>query len=1029
MRSKLLSPNVISLLVVPLLSSCLGLSAAAATVSGTGITRSSDTVALYDKLELTFNIDGLAADTNPYWPYDTAPAANTSEHPNAIRAAVGVSVDCLLLPPGESDWSKAITQPAFYYQDYIRGDYLRLANNSDWLYPKGSPCWKVRFAPTRLGDWKYKIRIANSQGTTFSSEGVFTCAGKNGKGFVRVSPTDYRYFETSDGSYLSLLGLHDNNTTTLNMDQNYPGLASKRLNLLRTWWQGSQGPVLFGLSGQGGISDASAVYLAYDVAKPGQLFSGKMSGDTTTTMPACVKPDTNYRFSVWVKTVGITGSGDYGLYLQAFDCTQPDTPLTQKLKGDNDWTQLTATIRTKPNQYSIGWLKLKLSGCTAGTVWWTDFSLREDFGNGQFGSEIISVPNLNKQQYVSQVEAYKADYQADLCAQLGLYLKVCLQEKADIVFGSIQADGTPGPRTDNNVYASDTHASRTYQKYLWRYMIARYGYATSIHSFEFCNEGDPFNGNHINAVDAMSSYFAANDPAHHLVTTSNWHSYPSKEMWEAGRNVGYTDWHQYIGKQSNNNLQYIYGWFGVPEARFVTDVYRSAPRSMKVTGDGKSDYRQFTYPIPIAPGHKYTVSWYIKGSNVQTHEGVEISSQYPTVGVDFKTGWWGYGTGQYYLASAPAVLLGTFDWTQRSVTVTAPTDAHYIELSPQIHWCIGDVWFDDIQIHDDTTGQYVECPNGDMDAERLDYDTALMSFSLGSQVGLKGSRQVTKPIIRGEVGISGDNIYGSPYKGQYYSGENQQLADDVEGVWYRKFVWAHINPYGVIDMYWWKENIMANGLLKYAKAYQDFMSDIPLSDGYYDDARAVVSTPQLRAWGQKDLTNNRAHLWIDNVRSNWKNVVDGVNIPAVSGTVTVPGLRDGAYRVAWWNTSTGVVDRTEDVSCSGGNIVLTIQNLQSDVACQITPVAPQLELTYAVSSTDVAPGDIVTVTITYANRGSSEARNALVRAPLPDKMDYVAGSAEASAGAWDPNAKVVSWIVPSVAAGQSGTRTFQARVK
>lgn len=1006
----------------------LAYSAANAATAVSGISANAASVARFDKFEVRFQVDGLPAGVNHYWPYDPSPAANTPQHPNAVPPGIGVTVDGLFLAPGESNWDRAIVQPAFYYQDYERGEHLRTAGNRDWLYPNGDPCWMIRFAPTAEGQWRYRVRVIDSQGSVLGPENTFVCAGTSGRGFVQVGAADYRYFETSDGSHLSLIGLHDDYTKTYDMDQFYPELAAKGLNLIRTWWQGSQGPILFGISGQGGIPDASAVYVHHDVARPGQLFSGKLSGDTVVSMPACVKPERNYLFSIWVKTEGITGSGDCGLYLQAFDCTRPDVPLTEKLKGSRDWTLLSTTIRTKPNQYSIGWLKLVLSGVDAGIVWWTDFSLREDLGGGRYGPELVPLSNLNRHQYYSQFEAFKADYQVELCRRLGIYLKACVQEKADQIFGSIQADGTAGPRDDNNVYASDSHASRTYQKYFWRYLVARYGYATSIHSFEFCNEGDPFNGNHINALQAFSSFFAQNDPNRHLCTTSNWHSYPSTEMWQAAADVGYTDWHQYIGKQTNNNLQYIYGWFGVPEERFVTNIHRSPPRSLHASGDGRSDYRLFTYPIPITPGHVYTVSWYMKGQNVRTHDGLDISFQYPTIGVGFKTGWWGYETGQYHLPWAPAKLLGTFDWTPRSVTVTAPDDAHYIELSPQIHWCVGDVWFDDITIRDDTIGQYIECPNGNLDSERLDFDSALMSYSVGTQVGLKGSRQVRKPIIRGEVGISGDNIHGSPYRGIYYSGENQELIDDEDGVWYRKFVWAHINPYAVVDMYWWKENILGKGLLRYVRAYQDFVAGIPLNNGNYDDARAQVSGPQLRAWGQKDLVNNHAHLWIDNIPYNWKNVVDGVPVPPASGTVTVSGLDDGSYNVEWWDTTTGTVTRTETVACAGGNIVLSVQNLVSDVACKIRPVPADIELRMTAPNTDVAPGDVVTITVHFTNKGQSEARNAEVTASLPAEMDYVAGSAEASGGTWNPDTKVVSWIISSVPGGATGTRTFQARV-
>ena len=87
-------------------------------------------------------------------------------------------------------------------------------------------------------------------------------------------------------------------------------------------------------------------------------------------------------------------------------------------------------------------------------------------------------------------------------------------------------------------------------QYYWRYLIARWGYATNIHSFEVTNEGDPFDGNHYDLTNAMAGYFLANDPNKHLVTTSMWGSFPVGLFWANPLypNVGYTDEHRYVGE-------------------------------------------------------------------------------------------------------------------------------------------------------------------------------------------------------------------------------------------------------------------------------------------------------------------------------------------------------------------------------------------------------------------------------------------------------------------------------------------------
>ncbi len=887
-------------------------------------------IGLYQKFEVSFDITTTAS--NFYWPHDTAPNPG-------VPATVGVSVDGLF---SCNNWATTIVQPAFYFQDYER--------NGNWLYPKGDPQWKIRFAPNTVGSWKYKIRVTDSSGTVITPEYSFGCVPSSNRGFVKVSNADCRYFETSEGSTLNLVGLSDYTTKPNEMDALYPTLGANGVNLLRVWWQGSQGPVVWGFSGQGGVAGWGGFDVSSEQSRSGELFSGNLVGNKSASIKADVKPSTTYRFSAWVKTVGVIGpvnaSKPYGAWLQAFDLANDmaDKPLTTPVNGNSQWTSISASVTTKAGQTEIGWAKCVLDNVSGGAAYFTDMSLQEDLGNGHYGPNIFAWPDLNVYKYISQLEAWKADYQTDLCSRNGIYLKVCLQEKQDEIFGRIQANGTAGSTNDNNVYANPTHASRTYQQYIWRYIIARYGYATSIHSFEFCNEGDPFNANHTNALQAMTDSFANQDPNKHLVTTSNWHSFPTKEMWDQISSPGYTDWHQYVGVQTSTNTNnVVYGW-ACSTSDIDTSVKRSGTGSLHVVGNGDECSIE-SRPFAITPGHTYTLSYYCKGQGLTatgTHAG-SVDWIYPSFIIYTMDGWWSNELVKL-ITGRPGDMMGTYDWTQKSITFNAGPTAKYLRLGPSAHWAVGDLWFDDIRLHDDTAGVYVEVPNGSFDTARMDYDTSLLNLSVGTQVGNKITRTVKTPCIRGELGIVGNNVFGTPYKGFSYTGENQQLVDDQEGIWYKKLVWGQVNPYGVISMYWWRENIMAKGLYKYTKAYQTFMAAIPLSNGHYSDAKAVCSSSTMRAWGQKDTVNNKAHLWIDNTPYTWKKVVDGVAVPAASGSVTLAGLANGTYIAEWWDTTNGVVSRTETVQCSSGNIVLSVSSLQSDTACKVYPAPPDTTL-------------------------------------------------------------------------------------
>ncbi|NLN75560.1 MAG: hypothetical protein GX139_04570, partial [Armatimonadetes bacterium] len=998
----------------------------------TSVSAESVEIPQFDVFRLSFDVATVA--TNPYWPYDESP--NTG-----VPARVGVSVDGLF---SNDNWQTTITQPAFYYQDYERQAISSGDQKKDWMYPVGKPNWRIRFTPSLAGQWKYRIRVTDSSGTTIHEpiDNTFNCISSANRGFVRVSPTDSRYFETSDGSYLNLIGLSDSTTVTYAMDELYSKYAFNSVNLLRVWWQGSQGPVLFGMSGQGGIPiwmwQPHNLNVTAEAARPGDLFSGKISGNSQVWAPDVgVKPNRDYRFSAWVKTAGTTGTEDYGAFLELSGVQ------SEKLTEDTDWTLLTINVRSGSAQNTMS-PYIKVRNTTDGTVYFTDVSLREVIEGDQYGPELVSRPNFDAYKYVSQVEAWKADHQLELAKSLGIYLKICLQEKQDKIFGRIQADGTAGGQSDGNVYASNTHASRTYQQYFWRYIIARYGYATNIHSFEFCNEGDPFNGNHYNAANAFADYMHQNHPNHPLITTSFWHSIPM-DFWKTS-SCDYIDLHEYIGPNIDRNKSHgprIYAWADADtnasnesaylpregtqgEFAFDSTQFHSDSKSFKLTAyagsgtDGAVFY--LPYHVGVDPNRTYTLKFWAKGDNIGY-------SSWRRVG--FNIVWSkAYHENDFLGWSTPHAPMGTYDWQQVVHTgITPHADANTANIqiicscTPEHE---GTFWIDDIEFIDETTGKDLFVDGG-FEGDRIDYDPALAVLKYGVLIN-SYSQRIGKPGMWGEVGIRGHNLYGSPYKGIYYAGENQDLADDITGVWYRKFIWGHISSEATASIKWWTATIRKYSLIRYAKAYQAFMSGIPLSNGHYVDAKATTSALALRAWGQKDLVNNRVHLWIDNEPNTWKKTVDRTTVPNVTGTVTVSGLHSGAYKAEWWDTGTGVIKNTENIECVNGSIVLSVQNLKSDIACKISPVAANIDLNVLTPTTTAYSGQTVTVTLEYTNNDNNAAQNISVVAKVPSGMTYVAGIAEDSGGSYDSEAITVSLFIGSIAANQTGTRTFKGKV-
>lgn len=89
---------------------------------------------------------------------------------------------------------------------------------------------------------------------------------------------------------------------------------------------------------------------------------------------------------------------------------------------------------------------------------------------------------------------------------------------------------------------------RWLQQACWRYLQARCGYSTRIHSWELLNEGDPWNSQHYTLADEFGKYMHQFAPNDHLVSTSNWHSFP-KDRFSANPDypdVDFADLHCYI---------------------------------------------------------------------------------------------------------------------------------------------------------------------------------------------------------------------------------------------------------------------------------------------------------------------------------------------------------------------------------------------------------------------------------------------------------------------------------------------------
>ena len=179
--------------------------------------------------------------------------------------------------------------------------------------------------------------------------------------------------------------------------------------------------------------------------------------------------------------------------------------------------------------------------------------------------------------------------------------------------------------------------------------------------------------------------------------------------------------------------------------------------------------------------------------------------------------------------------------------------------------------------------------------------------------------------------------------------EQTDLKKDVHGVWLHNLLWAGLDSGGLIEHYWWTENIETNpgpdgepGMHEIFAYFQGFIQDIPLNNGRYEDSKAIASDARLRVHGQKDLSNQRAHLWVQNAKHTWRNVVDGRQaISGLAGTIILDGFQPETDFSLEWHifTTQGepVIYKSQTISDIVGRIIIELPSdpLITDIGLKI----------------------------------------------------------------------------------------------
>jgi uncharacterized repeat protein (TIGR01451 family) len=1049
--------NVVGQQARPALTSGVA-DATVATLQVINVKANAATVGRFEKFELTFDITGTVT-SNLDWPYDPDP-------PPGLPAGVGITVDGLFSP---DNWTTVYAQPAFLYQPYV----YTVHNDRDHLYPTGEPEWKIRFAPPLTGTWRYRIRTADASGTTIypaDDDLTFTVVPSDNSGFLHVSPTDPRYFEFEDGTPFIGVGHGEGfgiDRPIQDAAEKFARFAANRADFFRVWMSGDS---IFGSAWWPWASH----HLGYDgYIPPTSLTSEDVYGNGHVSMKLgannpCmfqgftgaipVLPGRTYRVGVRVKTVGVTGpvqvGEPYGFVIKlggwlGQECSSagvgiPVTPHVIDTGGA--WRIITGTLATAADQYFLDNLYLSLSNVSSGVAYVDEVWVEERLGQGSYSRNILLKPKVNAHTYFDPARSWQWDRILDEAAAQGVYLKLVVLEKNEWIFNRITPSGTmTTTASNNNFYAAPDTAVRWLHQAWWRYLTARWGYSTAVHSWELLNEGDPFNGNHYDQAQAFAQYIHEHDPNRHMATTSNWHSLPVREFWGnlAYPDLDYADLHAYI---STGWGEYPI-WGNAPSSPLEFEdnpahVRGGSGHSLRIEGSQTfQGARVSPSRLAIHGAGEWVIRFFMKA------EGFIGSCPYSTPdtmagpslmwALDGGPFWGGRSnvvppatSGQSFICSAPA---GTYGWTSFDSVHDADggiapltarlviTDnlAHSLYVAVHNSYGSGGIaWVDDIEIvAPDGTVLFT---NGSVELDSMHEDAALYTAAYSLLWGGRSPAGARMPLVRGEAGLDHP---GGPQQ------ELDDLARDTEGVWLHNLIWGGINPGGMYDLYWWPSNIRNHDLYYHYKPYRDFMDGIPLNNGHYQDAGATVSHPDLRAWGQKDAVHGEAHLWIQSRNHTWRNVVDGVAIPGLSGQITIPGMKPGPYAVEWWDTYTGAIVETEAVEAGSNGLVLALPApLTDDVAVKVSWMGPALGAsTKTVNRFTAGPEDILTYTVSVVNSGAISV-TAAVTDEIPANTSYVAGSADVTPDAGDlDDAAGIRWR-GGLDSGERVTITFAVQV-
>ncbi|MCA9921232.1 MAG: hypothetical protein KC421_02610, partial [Anaerolineales bacterium] len=497
----------------------------------------------FEKFELTFQVE--TAVSNPQFPYVPSP-------PPGIEPEIGISVDAHFTP---DNWKTVYYQPAFYYQDYqtdVRSDaeWVYPTDRYAWkvrFAPDTPGDWQVKLtmvdkdgrfetdpitfavAPS-ANHGNIQVSAADpryfefTDGTFFLGQGInmelpgnldqFPIMAANGMNVVRTYlPSQYAIWGAAWSPWRSVGAAQQGQETN----------ARLRHALRATATDAPDNKAL-------AVPDSELfLWLSHDetVFGDGQQWRHVPCAVIGWNTPQIsVERDTNYRLRMRYRLQDLTGpqvaERPFGLTIKTAHwlwdrsdetqrCTYPGTGdlLAASYAGENgrwqnnpdpdnpDWFIMESTFNSGAADF-LPRLWLAIENATAGnalidTVW-----IEAAQPDGTFGPNIVYKASMANHLYFDQRSSFAFDQALSAAEANDITFKLVVMEKGDYALNIFNDDGTltqtqPIQGEARLFYGNGRSLTkiRWLQQAWWRYLQARWGYSTAIHSWELVNEGSP----------------------------------------------------------------------------------------------------------------------------------------------------------------------------------------------------------------------------------------------------------------------------------------------------------------------------------------------------------------------------------------------------------------------------------------------------------------------------------------------------------------------------------------------------------